>query len=131
MKAGEVVHLRTMERLVAERRVRPTLLLPLWQAAGFALGAGTAMLGREAAMACTVAVESVIGEHYNDQMRSLLAAGYSEDELLRVLKLHRDEELGHLETGLQNDAESAPLYTALSAIIKLGCRVAVEVAKRV
>lgn len=73
MRAGEVAHVETMERVMGERRVRPTLLLPLWRLAGYALGAGTAVLGPKAAMACTVAVETVIGQHYNDQIRELLA----------------------------------------------------------
>jgi 3-demethoxyubiquinol 3-hydroxylase len=58
-------HLKEFEKLIPKYRVRPTLLLPLWDIAGFALGAGTALLGKEAAMACTVAVEDVISDHYN------------------------------------------------------------------
>lgn len=56
-------------------------------------------------MACTVAVEEVIGEHYNDQIRSLLEGGYREEELLALLKKNRDEELEHLDTGLEQGAE--------------------------
>jgi ubiquinone biosynthesis monooxygenase Coq7 len=127
------VHLRTLSRLLAERRVRPTALLPLWSVAGFALGAATASLGREAAMACTVAVETVIGEHYNDQIRSTLAAGYgdSERELTRIFRQHRDEELEHLHTAMEEGAARAPLYSALSAVIRAGCSAAIAVARRV
>ena len=127
------MHLRTLNRLAVERRVRPTALTPLWRIAGFVLGAGSAALGKEAAMACTVAVETVIGGHYNDQIRELLAAGYgeSERELAGVFRQHRDEELGHLDTALAHDAERAPGYAVMTGAIKAGCRAAVEVAKRV
>lgn len=131
MRQTEVDHLATMDELVADRRVRPTALLPLWDIGGFALGACTALLGKEAAMACTVAVEEAIGEHYNDQVRTLLAEGYPEDQLKEVFKRHRDEELDHLNTALENDAEQAPFYGALKSVIKFGCGVAIKVAERV
>lgn len=58
-------HLKKFEELIPKYRVRPTAFLPLWNVAGYALGFGSALLGKEAAMACTVAVESVITDHYN------------------------------------------------------------------
>src|SRR6185503_14637719 len=64
MEAHEAVHLARFDALLTEQRVRPTLLAPFWRAAGFALGAGTALLGERAAHACTEAVESVIEGHY-------------------------------------------------------------------
>lgn len=132
MREGEVEHMETLARLMAERRVRPTIFEPLVHVAGFALGASSAFLGKEAAMACTVAVETVIGDHYNDQIRTLLAGGYGyrEAELSAVLKKHRDDELDHLETGLRHGAESAPAYGALVGAIKAGCTAAIWVAKR-
>ena len=75
MRAGEEEHLRTLSRLVGERRARPSLLLPAWRVGGFVLGAVTAMMGPKAALACTVAVETQISEHYNAQIRELLANG--------------------------------------------------------
>lgn len=68
----EKEHRIEFERLIGAYRVRPTVMTPLWHIAGFALGAGTALLGEKAAMACTVAVETVIVEHYNDQLRQLM-----------------------------------------------------------
>lgn len=59
-------HLAVFDDMLAQNRVRPTALRPFWEAAGYALGAGTALLGKEAAMACTEAVETVIGQHYNE-----------------------------------------------------------------
>lgn len=68
----EKVHRNEFEKLIREYRVRPTVMTPIWNVAGFALGAGTALLGEKAAMACTVAVETVIVEHYNDQLRQIM-----------------------------------------------------------
>lgn len=126
-------HLATFEKLLPKYRARPTALLPLWHAAGFMLGAGTALLGKRAAMACTVAVEESIGEHYNNQIRDLVER-YPDgeyEEILRTIKQFRDEELEHLETGLDNEAELTPAYQALKAAIQLGCKVAIFAAERV
>ena len=107
MKAQEQVHLDTFSRLIGERRVRPTALLPFWHVAGFALGAASALLGHRGAMACTVAVEEAIDEHY------------------------RAEELEHRDTGLENEAEQAPAYRLLSAAIKTSCKIAIKISERV
>lgn len=133
MKAGEEEHLSRLQGLMAERRVRPTALLPLAQAAGWLLGAASAALGPAGAMACTVAVETVIGAHYNDQIRALLSAGHGaeEAELLAVFRKHRDEELQHLDTGIERGAEAAPGYAAITTAVKAGCLAAIEVVKRV
>ena len=63
---GEKKHIATFDKLVTQHGVRPTFLYPVWKAAGFALGAGTALMGKRAAMACTEAVETIIGEHYDE-----------------------------------------------------------------
>lgn len=128
MADTEQVHLDAFNKMMVERRVRPTLLTPLWHAAGFALGAGTALMGREAAMACTVAVEEVIEEHYADQAAKL----DGDDPVLRdtILKF-RDEELEHKETALEHGAEQAPGYQALSAAVKTGSRLAIWLSERI
>lgn len=133
MKKGEEAHLATLQALMADRRARPTALLPLAQVAGWLLGAASALLGPAGAMACTVAVETVIGGHYNDQIRTLLAAGHGAEEaqLLAVFRKHRDDELEHLDTGLASGAEAAPAYAAVTTAIKAGCVAAIEVVKRV
>jgi ubiquinone biosynthesis monooxygenase Coq7 len=128
MKAQEQVHLDTFSRLIAQRRVRPTALLPIWHVAGFALGAATALLGARAAMACTVAVEEAIDEHYAAQHAAL---GEDEAELRGHIAKFREEELEHRDTGLANEAEQAPGYKLLSAAIKAGCKVAIRVSERV
>ena len=120
-------HVATFSRIVAERRVRPTALLPIWHVAGFALGAVTAAMGERAAMACTVAVEEAIDEHYAAQYDAL---GLDEAALRETIEVFRQEELEHRDVGLANEAELAPAYKLLSAVIKAGCRVAIKVSER-
>lgn len=125
-------HLQTFEQLLPKYRARPTALMPFWNIAGFLLGAGTALLGKESAMACTVAVEDVITQHYNDQIRELMADDpNSNQELLNTLKQFRDDEEHHHNTGLQFGATNAPFYNFLSETIKLGCRGAIWIAERI
>ncbi|KAF9399169.1 ubiquinone biosynthesis monooxygenase Coq7 [Podila epigama] len=100
--------------------------------AGFALGAGTALLGKEAAMACTEAVETVIGGHYNDQLRELLKIDHPDiAELRKTVQQFRDDELEHLETALEHDAQKAPQHELLSNAIKQGCKAAIWISSKV
>jgi ubiquinone biosynthesis monooxygenase Coq7 len=128
MQAQEQVHLDKFSALVAERRVRPTALLPFWHIAGFALGAATAAMGERAAMACTVAVEEAIDEHYRAQ-----SAVLDDDEapLRDTIETFRAEELEHRDIGLANEAELAPGYRVLSALIKAGCKVAIAASEKI
>lgn len=128
MQAQEQVHLDTFARLIAERRVRPTALLPFWHVAGYALGAVTAAMGERAAMACTVAVEEAIDEHYAAQAAAL---GEDEAPLRDTIEKFRAEELEHRDIGLAHEAEQAPAYRAMSALIKLGCRAAIAISERI
>lgn len=127
MAEQERHHLETFNRLIAERRVRPTILAPLWHVAGFALGAGTALMGEKAAMACTVAVEEAIDEHYAEQAAQL---GEDEAALRDTIDLFRAEELEHRDIGLAHGAEQAPGYPVLSTAIKAGCRLAIKLSER-
>ncbi|MGF1607819.1 MAG: demethoxyubiquinone hydroxylase family protein [Kiloniellales bacterium] len=128
MHAQELRHLQTFEKLMVERRVRPTLLQPLWHVAGFALGAGTALLGEKAAMACTVAVEEVINEHYARQAEKF---GPDEAPLQETIEEFRREELEHRDTALAAGAEQAPAYGLLSGAIKAGSRLAIWLSERI
>lgn len=127
MAAQEQMHLETFNRLLPERKVRPTALMPLWHVGGWVMGAATAALGTKAAMACTVAVEEVIVEHYNAQ----LASGEIDAELTSTIQKFRDEELEHHAIGLSHDAEAAPLYGALTATIRRICKSAIWLSARV
>ncbi|NKB60305.1 MAG: demethoxyubiquinone hydroxylase family protein [Alphaproteobacteria bacterium] len=127
MAEQEREHLETFDRLIAERRVRPTALGPLWNVAGYALGATTALLGEKAAMACTVAVEDVIDEHYANQLETL---GDDEPELRKVITEFREDELEHHDTALKHGAEDAPGYPLLSATVKASSRLAIWLSER-
>ena len=124
----EVIHCAYFQKKIAERQVRPTALQPLWHIAGWALGAGTALLGQRAAMACTVAVEEAIDEHYAHQINQL---GDDEADLRRTLAQFREEELEHRDTGYENGARHAPAYTVLHGAIKAGTRFAIWLSERV
>lgn len=127
----EKIHRAKFEELIQKHRVRPTALLPIWNVAGFILGAGTAMLGEKAAMACTVAVETVIVEHYNDQLRLLMENPEKTDnnEIMETIKKFRDEEQEHHDTGIDHGAEQTPFYRTLTNVIKVGCKTAIKISK--
>ena len=128
MLTQEERHLATFDGLVADRQVRPTLLLPIWHIAGYALGAVTAALGERSAMACTVAVEETIDAHYQKQIAAL---DQSEPDLRATISQFRDEELEHRDTALTHGAEQAPAYRLLHAVIATGCRVAIALSERI
>jgi ubiquinone biosynthesis monooxygenase Coq7 len=128
MAAQEARHLERFNAHMAERSVRPTALQPIWHMAGFALGAVTALIGPQAAMACTVAIETEIDAHYAEQLEAL---GESDPELTESIRDFQAEEIEHKETALAAGAEQAPAYPLLSAAIRLGCRAAIAVSKRV
>jgi ubiquinone biosynthesis monooxygenase Coq7 len=128
MAAQEERHRARLDALMVERRVRPTLLEPFWNVAGFALGAATALIGPEAAMACTAAVETEIDLHYGAQLAQL---GDDDPELGAIIAEFQAEEVEHRETALAAGAERAPGYPLLSAAIRLGCRAAIRLSERI
>lgn len=128
MKEQEDHHLDTFTKMASERRVRPTALMPIWHVAGFMLGAGTALLGEKAAMACTVAVEETIDEHYQRQIEKL---GDDEKDLRDHCIQFREEELEHRDIGYDHGAERAPAYPLLSRAIKFGTQFAINLSERI
>ncbi|RYY24483.1 MAG: demethoxyubiquinone hydroxylase family protein [Sphingomonadales bacterium] len=128
MAAQEERHRAFFDKMIADRGVRPTALQPFWKVAGFALGAVTAALGPNAAMACTAAVETEIDIHYRQQLEEL---GDSDPELSDAVAQFREEELEHLDTAIQSGAENLPAYPLLSGMIRLGCRAAIALSKRI
>jgi len=128
MAGQEERHLATFDRLVNERKVRPTALEPVWRVAGFALGAATALMGEKAAFACTAAVEEVIDEHYAGQIAAL---GDKDDALKATVADFRADEAAHRATALEHGAEQAPGYRLLSEAIKAGCRVAIKLSEKI
>jgi len=130
MAEQEEHHLKTFEKLIVERRVRPTALAPLWHVVGYGLGAATALLGARAAMACTVAIEETIDEHYAGQAEALEALP-EEAALKATVEEFRADELEHRDAALAHGAEEAPGYPALSAAIKAGSRLAIWLSERI
>ncbi|QNN64554.1 demethoxyubiquinone hydroxylase family protein [Sphingomonas rhizophila] len=128
MAQQEQRHLDRFNALMAERGVRPTVLQPLWDVAGFALGAATALIGETAAMACTDAVETEIDRHYGEQLDAL---GDTDPELAADIAEFRAEELEHRDTARAHGAADAPAYPLLTGVIRAGCRVAIELSKRI
>ncbi|ACG79245.1 ubiquinone biosynthesis protein COQ7 [Phenylobacterium zucineum HLK1] len=128
MEGHEAEHLARFDRLLTEHRVRPTAMTPVWRLAGFALGAGTALMGEKAAHACTEAVETVIEEHYAGQIAEL---SERDPELAAELSKFRDEELAHRDIAVEEGAREAPGYGLLAAVIRTGCRAAIKLSEKV
>ncbi|RFB06339.1 demethoxyubiquinone hydroxylase family protein [Parvularcula marina] len=128
MEDGEQHHLETFDKLLTERNIRPTLFSPIWNAAGFALGAGTALLGEKAAMACTSAVEDVIEKHYAEQIEEL---GDEEPEIKATITQFRAEEIEHHDTAIEEGAEEAFGYSVLKGLIGTGCRIAIRLSEKI
>ena len=128
MADQEQEHIKTFEKLILNHRVRPTALLPIWNVAGYILGVTTAIMGEKAAMACTVAVEKVIGEHYHKQI-SLLKDDHK--KLKATIKKFAQDELEHHDIGIAHDAEKTPGYSLLTKFIEMGCKTAITVSKKI
>jgi len=128
MEGHEAEHLKAFDALLTDHQVRPTLLTPFWRAAGFALGAGTALLGEKAAHACTEAVENVIENHYAGQIRELETR---DPALAADLTRFRDDELAHRDHAIEAGAKDAPGYGVLSAAIRIGCKLAIRISEKV
>jgi 3-demethoxyubiquinol 3-hydroxylase len=128
MEAHEARHLARFDVMLTDAGVRPTLLAPLWRAAGFALGAGTALMGERAAHACTEAVETVIEAHYAGQIEEI---GEREPHLAAELAQFRDEELAHRDQAVAEGARGAPGYPLLTAVIRAGCRAAIKISEKI
>ena len=128
MAAQEEAHRERLDALMLRHGARPTALQPLWSVAGYALGAATALLGPEAAMACTAAVEEEIDRHYTKQLDEL---GEDEPELSGTIREFREDERAHRDAALAAGAEDAPCYPLLSGVIRLGCRVAIRLSERI
>lgn len=129
MAEQEQAHRARFDAMVAQRGVRPTLLQPVWSAAGYALGAATALIGPKAAMACTAAIETEIERHYTAQLDAL--EGDEDVELRETIREFRDDEREHRDAAMAAGARQAPAYPLLFNAIRLGCRVAIRLSERI
>lgn len=130
MAQQEAEHLARFDAMMVERGLRPTLLQPLWSRAGYLLGVATALIGPEAAMACTVAVEEEIDRHYSRQLDILEQSG-ADPELEGHVRAFREDERAHRDKALEAGAERAPALPLLSGAIRLGCRLAIRLSERI
>lgn len=128
MASQEDRHRKYFDAMIARRGVRPTLLHPLWNVAGYGLGMATALIGPEAAMACTAAIETEIDNHYGEQLEAL---GDTDPELSAAITDFRADEVEHKATAMASGAERAPAYPLMTAAIRLGCRIAIAASKRI
>lgn len=129
MAEQEQEHFQRFDEVMKKRRVRPTVLSPLWHVAGFALGAGSALLGKRAAMACTVAVESVIDEHYQEQLKDL-KKNRTEPELQALIQKCHEEEMEHHDTSIEHEAEKMKGYKPFTTAVKAASKLAIFLSKR-
>jgi len=128
MAAQEQGHLKHFDQLLAERGVRPTVLQPFWRVAGFALGAATALMSPQAAMACTAAVEDEIDAHYSEQLEAL---GSDDPPLSASIAEFQADEQEHRDAAIEAGAEDSFGYPVLYSTIRAGCRLAIELSKRI
>jgi ubiquinone biosynthesis monooxygenase Coq7 len=128
MASQEERHRQLFDAMIVRRGVRPTALSPLWNVAGYALGAVTAALGPKAAMACTAAVETEIDRHYAEQLERI---GGDDPELSTAIADFQAEEVEHRDAAIAHGAEQAPAYPILSGAIRLACRAAIALSKRI
>jgi len=129
MASQEEAHREKFDALMTQRGVRPTMLQPVWSVAGYGLGVATALIGPEAAMACTAAIEEEIDRHYTAQLDTLETG--PDTELTAMVREFRDDEREHRQTALDAGAERAPAYPLLSGAIRLGCRLAIRLSERI
>jgi ubiquinone biosynthesis monooxygenase Coq7 len=126
MKEQEIAHMNYFQKEIINQHARPSILYPLWHVGGFVLGAFSAILGEKYAFACTVAVEEVIADHYQEQLNKL----DPESELSHKISKFRDEEIEHHDISIENKAKDAPFFRLFSNTIKIGCKIAITLAKR-
>ena len=131
MHEQEKKHLNFFTEEMKKRKTRPTVMLPLWHIGGYAMGFVTGLMGEKAAMACTVAVEEVIGEHYQKQEDELQHKNDNEEDLISAIKEFKEEELEHKEIGENHDAEGAPFYPLLYSVVKNITKLAVKISEKI
>ena len=128
MKEHEKEHLEYFEKEIQKRKIKPTSLLPLWDVMGVALGFGSALLGKKAAMLCTASVEEVIEDHYQNQLKKI---GNDEKELKTKIEKFRGDEINHKNIAYEAGATNKGLYSVMDKIIKTGSRIAITISEKI
>ena len=128
MKEQEKEHLEYFEKEIQKRKIKPTYLLPLWDVMGVALGFGTAILGKKAAMLCTASVEEVIEDHYQNQLKKL---GNDEMNLKAQIEKFKGEEIDHKNTAYKAGATNKGLYSIMDKVVRTGSRIAITISEKI
>lgn len=129
MAEQEDAHLKMFNRLVVERKVRPTIMQPLWAIGAYSMGFITALMGEKQAHACTIAVEEVIEEHYQSQLNDL--KNDSDTELKDIIQKCKEDETHHKNIATDFGGREAPSYDLLTVVIKAFSRFAIQVSKKI
>ena len=128
MKENEKEHLEYFEKEIQKRKIKPTYLLPLWDVMGVALGFGTALLGKKAAMLCTASVEEIIENHYAEQLKKI---GNDEKKLKEKIEKFKAEEVEHKNTAYEEGATNKGLYSIMDKVIRAGSRIAITISEKI
>ena len=128
MKEQEKEHLEYFEKEIQKRKIKPTYLLPLWDVMGVALGFGTALLGKKAAMLCTASVEEVIEDHYQNQLKKL---GNDEMDLKTKIEKFKGDEVDHKNMAYESGATNKGLYSIMGKVIRTGSRIAITISEKI
>ena len=128
MKEQEKEHLEYFEKEIQKRKIKPTYLLPLWDVMGVALGFGTALLGKKAAMLCTASVEEVIEDHYQNQLKKL---GNDEMDLKTKIEKFKEEEVKHKNIAYESGATNKGVYLVMDKVIRAGSRIAITISEKI
>ena len=128
MKEQEKEHLEYFEKEIQKRKIKPTYLLPVWDLMGVALGFGTALLGKKAAMLCTASVEEVIEDHYQNQLKKI---GDDEKDLKEKIEKFKKDEINHKNTAYNSGSTNKGLYSIMDKIIRTGSRIAITISEKI
>ena len=128
MKEQEKEHLEYFEKEIQKRKIKPTYLLPVWDLVGVALGFGTALLGKKAAMLCTASVEEVIEDHYQNQLKKL---GNDEIDLKSKIEKFKSDEVRHKNMAYKSGATNKGLYSIMDKAIRAGSKIAITISEKI
>ena len=128
MKEHESEHLEYFEKEIQKRKIKPTYLLPLWDLMGVTLGFGTALLGKKAAMLCTVAIEEVIEDHYQNQLKKL---GKDEMDLKAKIEKFIEDEVAHKNIAYEAGTSNRGLYSVMDKVIRTGSKIAITISEKI
>ena len=115
LKAHEITHCRLFAQALAERGGRPCRAMYLWNMGGWALGATSALFGRNMVWACTEAVEDTVHHHMTDQLSFLRSRDTGLHDLIESI---RAEEGGHLSLARQEKTRTSRFIRAFEAAIR-------------